>query len=291
MGTFHLLTSGEIEKSLLGVRRQYLAGDLARPQNLEHIPDGHIDMGISNYVDYTVEPLHIHSEVREYQLMLSGYTEYYNPETGETFVFRKGDFYVIDPHTPYIQKAKKGTRIFFIKSSTVNDKTELEPDGKTLHWVELGIRPFRKDHFHDAAAPKPNSIVPATAVAIIEEGKLLLVHRKDNDKWAMPGGTIEFGESIQQCAIRELKEETGYDIELTGIVDVYSDPGILVEYADSEVRQEYTTVFSGNVVGGSMECDDESYEAKWVPLEEVVTYPMAESQLIRIKDVLKKNGL
>lgn len=291
MGTFHLLTAEEIEKSLMGETRQYLAGDLARPQNLAHIHDDRVDMGISNYEKYTVEPLHIHSEVREYQLVLSGYTEYYNPETNETFAFRKGDFYVIDPHTPYIQKAKKGTRIFFIKSSTSNDKTELEPDEKTLNWVELGIRPFRKDYFHDEKAPKPNSIVPATAVAVIEDNKLLLVHRKDNNKWALPGGAIEFGESIQQCAIRELKEETGYDIKLTGIADVYSDPGIIIEYADSETRQEYTTVFFGEVVGGSLECDDESHEARWIPLHEATKCPMAESQLIRVKDILKKYGL
>lgn len=291
MGTFHRLSSLEIERSLIGETRQYLVGDLARPQNLNHINDLQLDIGISNYDSYMVEPLHIHSEVREYQLVLSGYTEYYNPESGETYVFRKGDFYVIDPRTPYIQKVKAGTRIFFVKSSTLDDKTVLNSDESTLEWVETGIKPYRKDYFHDEDAPKPNSIVPATAVAIVRDGSILLVHRRDNDKWAMPGGAIEFGESIQQCAIRELKEETGYDIELTGIIDVYSDPEVLVEYADSEVRQEYTTVFSGKIIGGSIECDDESYEAKWVPLTEALAYTMTKSQVVRIEDVLKRYGL
>ena len=101
---------------------------------------------------------------------------------------------------------------------------------------------------------------------------------------------MEFGESIQQCAIREVKEETGYDIELLEILDIYSDPQILVEYLDSEVRQEFTTVFVGKVVGGSPQCDDESFELDWVPLETINSYPMVDSQLIRIKEVLSKYG-
>ncbi len=55
----------------------------------------------------------------------------------------------------------------------------------------------RRDYFYDLEAPKPNSIRPATAVALFNSnGELLLFHRKDNDKWTMPGGTLDFGESL-----------------------------------------------------------------------------------------------
>ena len=55
----------------------------------------------------------------------------------------------------------------------------------------------RRDYFYDPEAPKPNSIRPATAVALFNSnGELLLLHRKDNDKWTMPGGTLDFGESL-----------------------------------------------------------------------------------------------
>src|SRR6266481_1338492 len=54
----------------------------------------------------------------------------------------------------------------------------------------------RRDYFYDPEAPKPNSIRPAAAVALLDlGGNILLLRRKDNDKWTMPGGTLDFGES------------------------------------------------------------------------------------------------
>ena len=59
----------------------------------------------------------------------------------------------------------------------------------------------RRDYFYDKDAPKPNSIRPATAVALFDShGNILLLRRKDNDKWTMPGGTLDFGESLTDCA-------------------------------------------------------------------------------------------
>jgi 8-oxo-dGTP pyrophosphatase MutT (NUDIX family) len=77
----------------------------------------------------------------------------------------------------------------------------------------------RRDYFYDPKAPKPNSIKPAAAVALFDEnGRILLLRRKDNDKWTMPGGTMDFGESLGQCAVREVREETGFDIEISGLI-------------------------------------------------------------------------
>ena len=64
----------------------------------------------------------------------------------------------------------------------------------------------RRDYFYDTKAPKPNSIKPAAAVALSDgDGRILLLRRKDNDKWTMPGGTLDFGESFVQCAVREVR--------------------------------------------------------------------------------------
>src|ERR1700758_3147618 len=85
----------------------------------------------------------------------------------------------------------------------------------------------RRDFFFDPEAPKPNSIRPATAVALLNSvGELLLLHRKDKDKWTMPGGTLDFGESLTHCAIREVLEETGLQIRITGLIGTYTDPRI-----------------------------------------------------------------
>ena len=68
----------------------------------------------------------------------------------------------------------------------------------------------RVDYWHDPNAPKANSLVPSTTVAVRNDaGRLLLIHKVDNDLWALPGGGMDLGESIADAALREVAEETG----------------------------------------------------------------------------------
>jgi 8-oxo-dGTP diphosphatase len=146
----------------------------------------------------------------------------------------------------------------------------------------------RRDYFYDPEAPKPNSIRPATAVALFNtRGELLLLHRKDNDKWTMPGGTLDFGESLTHCATREVLEETGLQIRITGLIGTYTDPHVLIAYSDGEVRQEFTFVYAAEIESGSLKIDDESKEAAWVPLKSAIELPLAESQRRRLRDVVE----
>jgi mutator protein MutT len=75
----------------------------------------------------------------------------------------------------------------------------------------------RIGHYNEPDAPKPNSMVPAvSAVVVNEAGDILLQRRSDNGFWALPGGAVELGESAGQAIVREVKEETGVDVEPTG---------------------------------------------------------------------------
>jgi len=56
------------------------------------------------------------------------------------------------------------------------------------------------------------------------QGILLIERRNPPCGWALPGGFIDYGESAEQAAVREAKEETGLDVRLTGLLGVYSDP-------------------------------------------------------------------
>ena len=53
---------------------------------------------------------------------------------------------------------------------------------------------------------------------------MLVINRTDNGNWALPGGALDLGESLVQTAVREVKEETGIDCEITGLVGIYTDP-------------------------------------------------------------------
>ena len=87
-------------------------------------------------------------------------------------------------------------------------------------------------------------------LAVVENGTLLLVPMYNTDagpmQWSIPGGRLNFGESLHDCALREFEEETGLKAAVTGLLDV------------SEVLQpdkpyhSVTIAFSGNVVGGAV---------------------------------------
>jgi ADP-ribose pyrophosphatase YjhB (NUDIX family) len=83
----------------------------------------------------------------------------------------------------------------------------------------------RIDFYDDPAAPAANSLVPSVNVVVTNAaGDVLLIRRSDNQNWAAPGGAIDLGESMVQAAVRETKEETGIDCEITGLVGIYTDP-------------------------------------------------------------------
>lgn len=135
----------------------------------------------------------------------------------------------------------------------------------------------RVDYYGDPAAPSANSIVVAvTAVVRDGAGRLLLIRRTDNDLYAIPGGAQEIGETISQTVVREVKEETGIDVEVSGLVGVYSDPDHVIEFSDGEVRQEFSLCFRARPIGGELRTSSESKEVLWVDptrLDELTIHP------------------
>jgi ADP-ribose pyrophosphatase YjhB (NUDIX family) len=142
----------------------------------------------------------------------------------------------------------------------------------------------RTDYYKDSNAPQANSIVVATTAFIINDsGKLLMIRRTDNDLYAIPGGALELGETISECAIREVEEETGINIETTGVIGIYSDPEHVIAFTDGEVRQEFSICLRAHVVSGELRTSNESKEVLWVEpgkLDELNIHP---SIRLRIK--------
>ncbi|MEU6918403.1 NUDIX hydrolase [Streptomyces olindensis] len=146
----------------------------------------------------------------------------------------------------------------------------------------------RTEYYDDPEAPEPNSlVVAATAVVTDGQGHILLQRRRDNDLWALPGGGMDMSDSLPGCAIREVKEETGYDIEITGLVGTYTDPRHVIAYSDGEVRRQFNICFRARIVGGELTISGESTEARFVDPSELDALPMHHTQRLRLRHFLE----
>jgi ADP-ribose pyrophosphatase YjhB (NUDIX family) len=82
-----------------------------------------------------------------------------------------------------------------------------------------------EDH-QGEAAPEPRALLPlAFAVVRNSGGQVLLVRRAEGAYWELPGGRVEIGESASATVVRQVAEQAGIAIDVTGLAGLYSDPG------------------------------------------------------------------
>lgn len=131
------ITSEELNDAFAHEYRHYLTGHLSRPQlHLKHIEDN-IEIGISEYREFTADQPHVHPVATEHCYIISGYVKLrcFEPELFER-EFRAGDFFLIRPGIGHASKNAPGTRVLFIKSPGINDKTLIEVDLDTKEWMK-----------------------------------------------------------------------------------------------------------------------------------------------------------
>ncbi|MGW1075735.1 NUDIX domain-containing protein [Streptomyces sp. NPDC002537] len=146
----------------------------------------------------------------------------------------------------------------------------------------------RTEYFDDPDAPEPNSlVVAASAVVTDDHGRILLQRRRDNGLWALPGGGMDMGDSLPGAAVREVEEETGLEVEITGLVGTYTDPRHVIAYSDGEVRRQFNVCFTARVVGGTPAVSDESTELRFVAPGELYALPMHHTQRLRLRHFLE----
>jgi ADP-ribose pyrophosphatase YjhB (NUDIX family) len=145
----------------------------------------------------------------------------------------------------------------------------------------------RVDYYHDPKAPEANSlVVGSSAVVVDNENRILLQRRSDSGNWALPGGTMDIGETFAESAVREVKEETGFDVRIDRIIGIYSDPGHVFAYSDGEVRQEFNICLACTIVGGELAVGSESIDVRFVAFDEIDGLTMHPSIRKRIDDYL-----
>lgn len=113
-----------------------------------------------------------------------------------------------------------------------------------------------------------NTLILNFAGCIIfdDEGRLLLQKRSDCSKWGCLGGMIELGESAEEAAAREIKEESGLDVEISSLFGIYSK--YFAEFANGDKAQTIVHMFRAKVKGGNLiDKNDETLELKYFDLD------------------------
>jgi len=115
-------------------------------------------------------------------------------------------------------------------------------------------------------------------VAVIHENKILLTRREDFETWILPSGGVEDGESVAQAALRETKEETGLDVQLTALVGIYSRLGNMLS--------NHAVLFLAKPIGGEIQCQEgETLQVEWFAFD-AIPGPLSPGQKRRIEDAI-----
>ena len=133
-----------------------------------------------------------------------------------------------------------------------------------------------------------NPLLTIDAIVKCDIDSIILIRRKyDPFKglWALPGGFVEYGETVETAVLREVKEETGLDVELKGISGVYSDP-------DRDPRGHTVTIcYITQKIGGELKADSDASGVICAKLEDALNYKLAFDHKQILEDAIKSNRL
>ncbi|WP_232238576.1 NUDIX hydrolase [Nocardiopsis dassonvillei] len=134
----------------------------------------------------------------------------------------------------------------------------------------------------NSTGDKPSTPLHSVSVAgavIREDGRMLVIKRRDNGNWEPPGGVLELDETPQEGVVREVLEETGIRVEVEQLTGVYKNMA----------RGIVALVFRCKPSGGEEHPTSEATAVKWLTTDEIKK-DMGEVYAIRLLDALEKNS-
>ena len=131
-------------------------------------------------------------------------------------------------------------------------------------------------------------LAPSATAIIFDKTreKVLLTQRSDNGRWCLPGGGMNPGESAEEACMRELMEETGLDVRVTRLVGIYTNPDLVIEYADGKRWQPVAMTFEAEAVGGKLRLSDETTDYGYFSVDSLDDVDLMEHHLVRIQDAV-----
>lgn len=132
----------------------------------------------------------------------------------------------------------------------------------------------------DTPRPPTRHSVSVAAAVIHKDGRMLTIQRHDNGHWEPPGGVLERDESIHECLVREVEEETGLVVTPERLTGVYQNMTLDV----------VALVFRCHVISGHARTTDEARKVAWHSLVEIAAL-MDEAYAVRLLDAHRDAAL
>jgi ADP-ribose pyrophosphatase YjhB (NUDIX family) len=124
----------------------------------------------------------------------------------------------------------------------------------------------------------PKHSVSVAGIVIRDDGRILAIQRRDNDHWEPPGGVLELYETFEEGVRREVREETGVDVQVERLTGVYKNmpKGVVA------------VVFRCRPLGVAAPSSEEAKRISWLTADEV-SQRMAPAYSVRVLDALTRN--
>lgn len=130
------------------------------------------------------------------------------------------------------------------------------------------------------------SKVGASVAAFDETSRLLLIQRADNARWAMPGGIVEYGETLACAATREAFEESGIDVKIYALLGIYDAR----RHGFQTIYHWQHVTFLADVVGGTPGPSDETLDARFFTQKGIAALPISPGHDDPIRDAFAMRG-
>ena len=125
------------------------------------------------------------------------------------------------------------------------------------------------DYIHDLRkliGPR-KIILNCAGAVIVREEKILFQRRTDNGRWGLIGGLLEMNETYEQAALREIREETGLEVELDSFLGIFHNHHMV--WSNGDAAHVISAMYTARIVSGEPRIDEESYELRFFGREEL----------------------